>query len=822
MNWFRLVLRDFRFHPILWGLSILGIAIGVGGWIGMESATRQAMDAFETSLTTTLGQGSHVVEPRRGRLSQEVYFDLARSIDQPITPILETDARLNTRSGTVMVRVLGIDPLSYGGFQTSDTSLEIPVDQMVTGERTLLVTRDLSTRPGDIVKLTYGTKQYRYQINTVLDDPDLRKTVWMDLGRFQLDLAERGSLSRIMLYLKDDDLERVKQIVDKRGLVLPRGQRTRSVRSIVSAFHWNLRALSYLSLFVGAFLVFSTMFLYSTRQRRMVSLLKTVGVSNRYISLILFGGLGLMGVIGSSMGLGVGWVLSGPMGSLVQGTVDQLYLSLSATGDNLTLTTAFFGWGLGLGMSFLGGVGPLISQLDTPYRAWVQREQSIDDTNHWRNPCLLAWVICWTGALISFGLFSGVLAGFVACFLVALGGSFLGPVLIGSNLNIPFPGLWNRLAGRNIRFYGSTTAVMVAVLVSAFSMVLSVTILVDSFRGSVYDWIDRVVRADYYVRSAPGPETRDKPPLSQEFLKTIRNDLKGHGELSALYEQTIFTKKGNPITIRGINPEVLEGRLNFQFRESVGDPWQRLREGKLWISEPGAYRLSLSTGDHLDEVAEMSDSRPLRVGAIYNEYGTEWASGYVSKQRFRELFGPSRPESIALFLDDPSLDEIIIKRARQYGYVWESRTNLRTRALKQFDRTFAVTDLMNGVAVVVAGVGFLILLLSFFEMRSRLWGRLSAIGVSRQQITSMIFRESGMIAFYATLVSIPTGIFLAWILIYVINRRSFGWLIPMKWSGGPFLMLGGLVALTVVISIAGPLYRLWTTSIHQWLRRDTE
>jgi putative ABC transport system permease protein len=73
----------------------------------------------------------------------------------------------------------------------------------------------------------------------------------------------------------------------------------------------------------------------------------------------------------------------------------------------------------------------------------------------------------------------------------------------------------------------------------------------------------------------------------------------------------------------------------------------------------------------------------------------------------------------------------------------------------------------------------------------------------------MVLLETGLMGLAAGLLAIPTGCALAVILVYVINRRSFGWTLQLSVQPGALLQ-GVIVALGAAL-LAG-LYPAWRLS----------
>jgi len=104
---------------------------------------------------------------------------------------------------------------------------------------------------------------------------------------------------------------------------------------------------------------------------------------------------------------------------------------------------------------------------------------------------------------------------------------------------------------------------------------------------------------------------------------------------------------------------------------------------------------------------------------------------------------------------------------------------------------------------VVAFVGILSALMAMQVERARELAVLRAIGLTPQQVWGMICGESVLIGTVAGLLSLPLGVLQAYILVHVVNRRSFGWSMEMVIT--PQFLLQA-VAVSIVAAFLAGLY----------------
>ena len=111
-----------------------------------------------------------------------------------------------------------------------------------------------------------------------------------------------------------------------------------------------------------------------------------------------------------------------------------------------------------------------------------------------------------------------------------------------------------------------------------------------------------------------------------------------------------------------------------------------------------------------------------------------------------------------------------------------------------------MTYLLESIATGLALLGIAATLLSLFLERLRELATLRALGASLRSVAGLFMAQGLLIAGVAAVAAIPVGAVLAWLLVGVINLRTFGWTIRMVWPWSDVLatcllaLLAGLVA----------------------------
>ena len=197
----------------------------------------------------------------------------------------------------------------------------------------------------------------------------------------------------------------------------------------------------------------------------------------------------------------------------------------------------------------------------------------------------------------------------------------------------------------------------------------------------------------------------------------------------------------------------------------------------------------------------------LRVLDVYYDYSNE--RGYVLVDRatlLRYLPDPA-PSNVAVYLKpgvalDDGRRAVERALAGRRVAVFTNRT-LREEAIRIFDRTFAITWALEAVAVFVAVMGIAGALLALVIDRRREFGLLRFLGGAQPQIRRMILFEAGLLGLLANLAGLALGVCLSLLLIYVINKQSFGWTIQFHW---PVAVLAGALTVVYAATVIAGLY----------------
>ena len=361
-------------------------------------------------------------------------------------------------------------------------------------------------------------------------------------------------------------------------------------------------------------------------------------------------------------------------------------------------------------------------------------------------------------------------------------------------------GTMGRMAPRNVTNSLSRTAIAVAALMVSVSVTIGVGLMIGSFRHTVIVWLDQILQGDVYISVPAATSAQSSALIDPQVIQTVAA-WPGVERLDMLRTMTAEASFG-PVDLVAVNNPDYGKRA---FRSSTRGPqeiWEAMQSGAVVISEPLANRLGMRRAGAEITLSTAAGPHTFPVVGIYYDYASSRGTVSMALDTYRRLWGDESITALGLNLAPGLEAEAVVReleRAVAPAQRLSIRSNrvLRAEALAVFDRTFAITGALQLLATLVAFIGVLSALLSLQLEKQREIGILRAIGLTARQLWGLVMLETGLMGAVAGLLAMPTGFVLALILIYIINRRSFGWTLQLQVEGGHFI-----VALLIAVTAA--------------------
>ena len=842
-------------HPGRTLLTIIGVGLGVAATIAVQTANVDVLRSFEDSVLAVAGPVTLEVSAGEAGMDERLIASVRgiAGVDSA-KPVGELGVRVAGRSQSFLI--LGLDLLDelnsmQGRLPATLETLWRPgegdeMDGLLAPSGLLLgqgLASELGVGPKALLNLEAGGREVSVAVTGVMGRRAEGPSAWdrlavMDIAAFQRTFGLSGRLDRIDVVTQPSSS--VEQVAEAITRILPPAvtvrrpiQRSQQVESMVGAFQLNLSVLSMVGLLIGMFLIYNTVSFTVAQRRREVGILRAIGMSEPMVVGLFLAEAGVFGVAGGVLGGSLGLVLGNVLVGLVGRTIQDLYVPMADAprtfgfppGSVRLLTEAIV---IGSGVSILGALGPSLDAGRTMVVAALAPGE-YDVAQRVRAASL--GVV--GGGLLLFALgcalagpVGGVpVFGYLATFCLLAGLSCLVPILmqwvcrtreLGAASASPSLGGAIRHIAREQTTRGiGRNAVTVSAFLVGVAIMVGVMVMIRSFRNTVEMWIDQTVMADFIVAPAGWPHVVRGGSSSQALPGSWRTRLAGATHVSAVdaYRDVRIELEGRPIALVSRDLALHAARSRYLFLE--GDSAAILTraaagEGAI-LSEVVANHLHVIRGSQLS-ISTPVGEKSLPVLGVFYDYATDGGKIVIDRSLYQHWWNDDGVTVFPVYID-PEVDLEQARAALLATLADGSRGNLlptvlsngelRREILRIFDRTFTLTYVLEAIAIIIAMLGIINTLVTSVVERRRELATLQALGSSRGQITALILWEAGYLGLLGTAMGLVGGLALAWILIRVINRQSFGWTIQVSWP------LGLMAEVAVLALVASLLAGFW-------------
>lgn len=577
------------------------------------------------------------------------------------------------------------------------------------------------------------------------------------------------------------------------------------------SFQLNLLVISFISLVIALFMVSNTMSgLYFSREKEL-GILKTMGLNAQQTFSLFISQALLLGSVGSLLGLGLGLLFSRlEFFSPETTSADLSYL-------NTYRSLPFSAWFLGLG---IGIIGSFLSAALPSFRAGkispvsILRETSAETylVNEFRLLSIgifflfifviiaflpLRWKFPVTG-LIGIG---GIVIGFTLCFpwvfktLIF----FLFKLSDLSDRSLVFI----KVGLEEIKNQPLRNTLTSATLMLATSLVVCLSILTDSYRKSLNDWVETEFPAELTIINSVNLAAGIQGGVPENLL----NELSQIQEIRSLdgfsINTRVETNKGN-FTIHA---------YTFAAYNRKDSPEQNIKtENEILISSNMAYLQNFNVDDSI-LIDTKFGKKEFKIRGIKEHFFSERGTIMMDIKNYKKFFDLSGYNSIKIFLKKESNSKDVEKSISR---ILEKNSNLKlfnAKELKELytngmNKVFGVLETLKMTALIIAVLSLISSLFHNLISKKNTLGILKYLGADQKQLGKILLTES----IFITIVSVCFGILLAFflspIVLYVVNKNAFGW--TLKFTVSPeipifFLVLSPILG---ILSCLVPLYTL--------------
>ncbi|WP_025602176.1 FtsX-like permease family protein [Burkholderia sp. WSM2230] len=810
---------EWRSHRGRALVAIATIALGVALGYAVQLINSAAFNEFSAAARSLSGEADLQVRGAQALFDESIYPRLANKAGVALaSPVLALDVAVREHNATL--QVLGIDI-----FRASRIAPDLigvpsagrPFDTLAPDAVFLSTAAQqwLHVKTGDQVVLQNGTSLVPLRVagGIARTRPGQRLAI-MDIAAVQWKFGMVGKLSRVDVQLERGvDRERFKRALQNELgsqwiVAEARDVESRTDR-LSRAYRINMNVLALVALFTGAFLVFSTQALSVVRRRAQFAMLRVLGLTRgQLLQQILLEGA-LLGVLGSLCGLALGYALAAGAlhffgsdlgGGYFPGVRPQVGFQPLASALFLTL---------GIAVAVLGSLAPALeaarARPAAALKAGAEEGALARLATPW--PALLCLV---TGAVLTQAppWFDTPIGGYVAVALLLIGGIALMPrvtaLVFGAASRAfaarPRSGAASTLALARLANAPGHASIAMGGVLSSFALIVAMAIMVASFRVSVDDWLVHLLSANLYVRAAQNGDTGGLNLDEQRRLAAVP------GIAKAAFART------SHVTLDPSRPDIAllareidadDPGSNLQMMGPVLPARELKRdETPVWVSEAMVdlygYRLGqrvrLPLGERVHDFV---------VAGVWRDYVRQSGAIQIRLADYRRLTADMNATDVAVSVERGMSVEHVIAglRALPFGATLDISQpgDIRARTLVIFDRSFAVTYLLEAVAIVIGLFGVAATFSAQTLSRAREFGMLRHVGVTRAQILAILALEGGMLTACGIAVGFVLGFAISLVLVFVVNPQSFHWSMSLH---VPWTILGTVAWVMLASSVS--------------------
>lgn len=846
----RWIVAAWRSHPWRQGAALLAVALGVALGLSVHLINEAALDEFEAAARSANGQpdASLRCEPA----CDDALVDAVAALPDVASahPLIElhtyarrhtgtgthTETRRDTNTGTrVGVTVLGLDGLSIWTVAPDLGPRVAPEESrlaMLAADRVFLnpaAQQQLGANVGDELAIQDGTTWTLWRVagQVAAAGPP---TLVVDIAAAQARLGQAGRLTRVDVRLHPGaTVAALHAAWQATGATrFPHAQwhkpqeEAQALSALSRAYRVNLTVLALVALFVGTFLVFSVLALSVAQRTPEFALLGVLGLTARERQGLVLLDAGVTGVLGAALGIGLGVALSaaalqGLSGDLGGGYFAGVAPTLHVDG----VACAVFG-GLGLAAALMGAYLPAqrVRQLAPAQALKGLGGVPSGGLPWWMAPSCLA-----LGVLLALlppwqGLPVAAYAS-VACLL--LGGMAGVPPVVRLLVAAAQRGLHTRVQQRPqwVPLWLATwrashdrqeATVAVAGVVASLSLAVALTVMVTSFRDSVSVWLDQVLPADVYARTATRSIASDGAYLPEALVQAAAA-LPGVARLEATRLRTLrLSPERPPVTLIARPLSDPAQRLPLVSRSTAPLPAGVIG---VWVSEAVVALYGAGVGQRLRLPLGAQGHTEVMVLGVWRDYARQFGAIAIDRSDYQALTGDTRTNDIALWLHPYASADEVMAGLRRLGQAGEASASsnvlefalpgqIRAQSLRIFDRSFAVTHYLQALAM---GIGLFGIAASFSAQvlaRRREFGLLAHVGLTRREVVWMVGGEGLVWTLAGAIWGMALGLAVAMVLVFVVNPQSFHWRMSLS------LPPERLALLMAVVVLAGTLTAIWS------------
>jgi putative ABC transport system permease protein len=824
----QITLREWQRHKLRLALTVLGISLGVAVFFAIRTANQTLVGGLSATIAKLAGKSTLQIVAGEAGFSQDILRRVrSTSGVQYAEPVVETFATTELAGGEKLL-ILGLDTSSElkiysDSFDQNQVTIKNPLAFSGRSD-SIALTRSFADRfslkEGDriLVDVQSGRRELTIRglfsasgSGSVFDG----NVAVMDLAAAQDAFGRGNNIDRIDVANVSDvsvgDLQNTLTDWLPSGIKAVRPDlRGQSLENAVSSMNYGLTIMSFLALTIGIFIIFNSFSISLNQRWKEIGILRSLGVPRVNIQRMFLFEAALMGLIGSIIGVAIGFGLA---------KIAMRFVS--------NVTASFYGFvslPQQLDFSFIYARQAIIAGLLTalvaawlPARAAAKLDPALALHNiESRQPeygislvRLVTGFVCVSGGFLLVASVSANIGSnneLLYSFIMQLGMVLLVPAFTTIGARIIRP-VMDRLFGAEgliaietmARSPRRTSSTVIALMIG-LGFVFSYGAFIKSQKTAINRALDKAISADILVAASNEVHSR-----TYHFSEATANRIAAFPEIAAAdvtrIALTTYGAEEILISAHDMNAyfAVSPDLLDFGDRESAL-PSTASGDGML-VSNNFAARWNVRLGDFIT-LDSPSGPLSLNVVGMLDYYRSEKGTVFIDRSLYKRYWGDSDVDYVFIDLKE-GVDRTAFKEKVETNLRGEQKSFVYTHEeYKRWisgivDQFFGLMYVQMSIAFFIASIGLVNTMVISVTERRRELGIFRAIGGLRRQVVKMILLEAIAISLIGLFVGTLAGILNAYFLVNAATRIVAGYTLPLIF---PISMV--LAAIPVVILVA--------------------
>lgn len=820
-----------REHRLRTSLTIVGIALGIAVLIAVATVNQSILESVAATIDDIAGKADLQMTAGASGFDAEL-LDRVRAVpgvEKAAVVVEQTVTNRDPRAKGQRLLLLGIDFLNsdddyFRNYGSSEVD-SIKVDGLVflNSTHNLILSRSVADELGyklhDRIPLQTPHGRDEFEIWGFIKNEGIGRAFGgaiaiMDYGAMQIAFGRGTNIDRIDIAVQPGAdvaavARAVKAAVGPSFTVDRPSRRNDRVANMLASLQNGLTLASVVALIVGIFLIYNTMSISVVQRRRELGTLRALGATRRDVITLLTLEGGLLGFVGSCIGVVIGLGLARLMLDGIERTVNEMFMPVPTTQLHVSRALLFGAALVGVLATIMAAAFPArqaarSSPIETLRSGALT---SLAPPSMRVSPrdglALASLVVAWL--LLRVRPIHGLPLGATgACLALVLSAALLAPRLVQlmhwlARIALrKLGGVEARVANENLTRNIARNSATISALMVGVAMATAFAAFVGSFESSTLDWVDQTLPADLWITSASrlaGSGTT--LPMTSE-LSPMLSTLPGVDAVERVRMDDI-EYRGFPVKLVATEVAAAGPRIRMLMLEGTqAEALAKMRTGGVVVAENFSRRFGVHRGDRI-ALSVRNGTRVFDVCGVMIDYTSDSGLLMLDRATYVDAWGDARVDTYKLYLHPGANPEVTRHAVNQrfsdrYDLFVLTNREFRDEVVAMLDQAFAVMHLLEAVAIIVSVLGVVNALLASVLDRIRELAVLRAVGMLRGQVARMVVYEGGLIGTIAVIGGVVLGLAIGHVLLGYINVTQTGWYLPYRPSWSAVIETALLVA----------------------------